>query len=255
MRHMARELARNALGYGGRVPVLRGMLVTLHRVRYRNHPWMRQHPFDRSYGISTNGFLPRWLLRSGTAADAHTTVYAGCQPSCLRQALSVVPRLESRAFVDLGCGKGRALVVASEFPFRRILGVELTPALAPIVRRNAAIVRRRYPKRTAIDVVEGDATEVQLPEGDLVIFLYNSFGQELVARLAARIEEAVEAGGREVFFVYENPACREVIDARPGFALWFCKRVPCDASEVGFAAGDSDAVAVWRIGSLTSASA
>src|SRR5215470_7346670 len=41
-------------------------------------------------------------------------------------------------FIDIGSGKGRTLLMASDYPFRRILGVELLPELDRTARENIA---------------------------------------------------------------------------------------------------------------------
>jgi SAM-dependent methyltransferase len=245
---MNTELIGRLLGHGSRIPVLRSVLTRLHRLAHWNEPWMRVHPFDTAYGTTTSGRLPAWLLRSGNAADAHATAYAGCQPSCLRHALAVIPDPEDHSFVDLGCGKGRALVIASELPFRRILGIELAPGLVVDARRNARIVKGRYPLRTPIEVIEGDATTAVFPDGDLVVFLYHSFGPELIGRMLSRVTDAVAAVDRTIFLIYENPVYGALVDSNAAFARWHCKTVPCDPSDVGFAPDDEDTVVVWRVG-------
>ncbi len=243
-----KESLRNVLGYGSRIPVVREMLTTIYRVRNRHEPWMRRHPFDSSYGTTTNGTLPPWLLRSGGIADEHVTAYAGCQPSCLRQALTAIPQPEDYTFVDLGCGKGRALILASELPFKRILGIELAPGLVTIARRNARIISKLHPQRTPIEAVKGDATTFPLPEGNLVIFLYHSFGPELVARMLSRMADAVAGTDRTIFFIYENPVYGQLVDSTGKFTRWYGENVPCMTSEAGFAPDNSDIVVIWRIG-------
>lgn len=243
-----KDLIRGVLGYGSRIPFVRGMLTTLHYVKHRRDPWMRRHPFDIEYDTTTNGWLPSWLLRSGEVADAHTTAYAGCQPSCLRRALTGIPQPEDYTFVDLGCGKGRALIVASELPFRKILGIELAPGLATVARHNAQIVREKYPQRTKIEVVRGDATTVPLPEGNLVIFLYHSFGPQLVARMLSRITTAVVGTKRAIFLIYENPVYGAMVDGIEKFKRWYGENVPCTPNEIGFSPDDSETVVIWRIG-------
>lgn len=235
------------LGYGVRVPLLRGILTNLHYLRYRDEPWMRKHPFDIEYGITTNGSLPPWLLRSGEPADAHITGYAGCQPSCLRRALMAIPQPGNYTFIDLGCGKGRALVVASELSFRRILGIELARGLVTVARQNAQIIRKRYPQRTEIEVVGGDVTAFPFPEGNLAIFLYHSFGPELVALMLSRIRGAVVETERTVFLIYENPVYGSMIDAIEEFTRLYGENVSCAPEEVGFAPDDSETVVIWRI--------
>lgn len=221
------------------------MLVALYNLKNRNQPWMRRHPIDAAYGTATNGDLPPWLLSTGSAADAHTTAYAGCHPSALRDALASIPGPERRSFVDLGCGKGRALLVASEQPFRRILGIELAPGLVATARRNAAILARGHPDRTPIEVRHGDATAFALPDGDLVVFFYHAFGRPLIATVLATL--AAAAAGREIFLVYENPVHGDMMDAA-GLARWHARTVPGDPDEAGCAEDDSETIVAWRLG-------
>jgi SAM-dependent methyltransferase len=71
----------------------------------------------------------------------------------------LLPRISDRTFIDLGCGEGRALVIASEFPFRAIVGVELSPALCATATANAAVIANRFPDRMPIQIVQADAGE------------------------------------------------------------------------------------------------
>jgi SAM-dependent methyltransferase len=110
--------------------------------------WHLLHPFDRSHGTDTSGFIPAEELPSSPYDLAKKHCYGGSQPSIIRSALAALPSLESFTFIDLGCGKGRPLLVASEFPFRDIVGVEISPSLAADARANASILRQRFPART-----------------------------------------------------------------------------------------------------------
>ena len=237
-RHLARIAAMG--------PVHRA-LFALRRIRKADDPFSRTHPFDVEYGVRTSGFLPAWLLWSGLPADAHSTAYAGCQPSCLRAAIRSIPGLERSHFVDLGCGMGRALIVASEFPFAGIMGVELSSALARTAARNIRAVATRHSWRPAVTVCEGDASEVAFPSGYLVVFLYHSFGSALVERVARRVAAHVGDDG-EAFFIYENPVHGAVLDAMAEYTRWSAAYVHHDPQERGFGPEDGEAVIVWRAG-------
>ena len=238
---------RDVMGHCARVPLVRQMLIGLQNVRLRNHPYMRRHPFDVQYGIETSGLVPPWMLRTGTIADAHAHAYAGCQPSCLRRALSILPHPQKLTFVDLGCGKGRGLVVASERQFGRILGIELAPSMVAVAERNSRIIRRMHPQRTPIEVVQGDASAVSLPSGDLALFLHHSFGRQLVQQLVKRIVDLGGQADREIFFIYENPVYGDVVEETKLFTKFFEAVIPCTPEEQGYAPDDCDKVAVWRI--------
>lgn len=235
-----------------------------HRVRHalKNLPganalygggWDRKHPFDDAHGTDTSGTVSARELRAkgDHEALAHVTVYGGSQPSVLREALSTVPQPNSCTFIDLGCGKGRPLLVASELPFRDIVGVELSPELAHVARVNAAIVAGRFPQRTPVRVEVGDATAFPLPAGNVVVFLYHPFGQEQVQKVVHALEAALLADRqRAVFVVYYNPVHGDCFDASRLLARRFARMLPYAPEERGFGPDLSDAVVIWQGGDV-----
>jgi SAM-dependent methyltransferase len=210
--------------------------------------WDRIHPFDRSHGTDTSGFVSPTALPESDGARVHAVCYAGSQPSLVRLALTALPALEACTFVDLGCGKGRALLVASEFPFRDILGVELSAPLARIARRNSVLIARRHPQRTAISVIVADASVFPLPAGDLVLYLYHPFDARLVARVVEGVEAALAAQRRCVYVVYYNPVAGHCFDASPRLRRRFARTLPHAAAERGYAPDETDTVVIWQGG-------
>ena len=84
----------------------------------------------------------------------------------------------------MGAGMGRAVLsLASEMGFKEVVGVELHPTLVGIARRNVAIWRKAGRERGPMRIVEGDAAEFELPEGPVVVFLFNPFGAAVLRRL------------------------------------------------------------------------
>ena len=252
MRAAAARILKPVLVTLCRYQASRALVHFVHRHVSGKEAWNRRHPYDEAHGISTHGYLPGWLLPTGSASDTHNSGYAGCQPSCLRRGLSSIPDPARFSYFDVGCGKGRSLAVASEFPFRRIVGVEIAPEVAAVAKANAAILRQRYPSRTSVEVMAADASLAPLPEGDLVVFLYHSFGRPLLELLVSRL--VASGAGREIFFVYENPVNGSLLDATPGFIRWQAETVRCEPAEVGFAPDDSETVVTWRWGGEKSAS-
>lgn len=210
--------------------------------------WDRIHPFDRTLGTDTSGWVSPLELPRAEAARAHAICYAGSQPSLLRLALAELPALDTCTFVDLGCGKGRALLVASEFPFHDILGVELSAPLARIAERNAALIARRFPQRTPIAIAVADASTFPLPAGNLVLFLYHPFGAALVARVAAGVEAAIAAERRAVHVVYYNPVAGHCFDASKRLRRRYARMLPYAAEERGFGPDAADTVVIWEGG-------
>src|SRR5450755_1309381 len=101
------------------------------------------HPFDQMHGVDTSGLVPAKHLVTGHANDEHVTAYYGVAPSILRTLIdkwreTIPPHpIHRYTFLDIGAGKGRGLLVASEYHFKKVVGIELNPALAAIGRKNA----------------------------------------------------------------------------------------------------------------------
>src|SRR5208283_3490988 len=99
---------------------------------------------DQMHGVDTSGLVPANHLLTGHPNDRHVTAYYGVAPSILRALIrrwreTVPPHpIHRYTFIDIGAGKGRGLLVASEFHFRKVVGIELNPALAAIARSNVA---------------------------------------------------------------------------------------------------------------------
>jgi SAM-dependent methyltransferase len=203
------------------------------------------HPIDSQYAIRTSGALPGSVLRVGYSAKKNAG-YFGSQPSIIRRALNIIPNHNDAVFIDVGCGKGRALVVASEFPFRSIIGVELSPELAELAEENSQVVARNFPKRTPITVVNTDALNYGLPEGHLVIYLYNPFGKDLIRRLLTNIETALLEGDRQIRIIYYNPVCGDIFDRSSMLRRIYAESIPYDSAEMGFGPDSSDVVIIWQ---------
>jgi hypothetical protein len=142
LRHCLRSIGSAPLVYPIiNTPAIKSVLsaLPLSRALYGSK-WDRKHPFDREFGTDTSGFLAGDDIATGHPAEEHGSPYAGAQPSVLRRVLDTLPNLERCTFIDLGCGKGRPMLIASEYPFRDIVGVELSPQLAAAAQRNADIM-------------------------------------------------------------------------------------------------------------------
>ena len=134
-------------------------------------------------------------------------------------ALAANPGVDFRqlVFIDLGSGKGRALLMASDYPFRRIVGVELLPALNVAAKENIARYRSESQKCFAIESVCADATEFVLPDGPIVIFLFNPLSESRLRKVIANLEESLRVHPRIVYALYHNPLLDHVLEERVAF--------------------------------------
>jgi SAM-dependent methyltransferase len=203
---------------------LLGTLRALPKALTRSGPALGPHPFDQRYGTDTSGLIGGGSLATGHSHDVYITAYAGIAPSRLEAALDRwrasigSARVEDYTFVDLGCGKGRALLLASRMPFREVIGIELNPQLAAIAQHNVERWKDLSEARSQITIQIGDATTPSLPDGPTVLFLYNSFAEPLVQRLAENLDRASTA--RSVEVIYQNADFAHAFATQPS-----CKKL------------------------------
>lgn len=164
----------------------------------------RDHSFDRRFGTDTAGSVPATDLGiEDPRTREQAILYLPSPADVTRWMLRTVNVEPSRCtFVDLGCGKGRVLLVASERPFERIVGVEISPALVAVARANAGKVREAEPGRTPIEVECVDAATFAFPEVDLLVHLYHPFEADLLARVLAQLGSSWRARPRRVVVAY-----------------------------------------------------
>lgn len=225
-------------------PVVKKILVKLPVIRRLYAGERYSHPIDRLYGIDTSGFVPAEELNSSLATRIN--FYLGSQPSIVRRALTALPKVTDYSFVDLGCGKGRVIIVAAEYPFREIIGVEISPNLVQIARSNVEKMKGNLPSSSNIQIIEGDATKFR-PQGKrIVFFTYHAFGIELMREFLKNLEAGLGRTIEHCFFVYYNPVCGSVFDASSALTRWFADTIPYHSSEIGFGPDIGDGVVIWQ---------
>jgi hypothetical protein len=169
--------------------------------------------FDWTRHVRTGGYLPLdGLTLAGGAKPGHE--YLAIRPRGARAALADLPvrNYADYTFVDLGSGKGRMLFLAAEYPFRRIIGVELARELHEAALQN--IRRYRSPKQRCreIESIYMDAANYVFPDQPLVISLFNPFGPSVLREVLDRLNASAAAHPREVILILLYPEAARVIE-------------------------------------------
>jgi hypothetical protein len=164
--------------------------------------------FDRRFGVDT-------LETTGDRALPAVPFGIPYAPTKIKRLKEIFGQLRVSypdfIFLDVGSGKGRALLVASEFPFKRIIGVEFLPELNSIAEKNIRAYRSKTQKCSAIESLCCDATAYCIPPGNTVIFLSNPFEHPIVSRLMTNLRESLQSHSRQIYLIYHNPVCHNVI--------------------------------------------
>jgi hypothetical protein len=208
------------------ISLYRGLLPSYQAVRNRARE--RDQEFDRKYGVETSCiFHPTESAVRGNNW-IYGVRYQSTDPIWFRRVIKELSLpYEEFVFIDYGSGKGRALLLAAGFRFKRVVGIEYCEDLNTIAQQNLL----RYPDASKlckdIDLVCMDATEYRLPNEPLVLFFYNPFGRPVMEKVVKNVVDSFELNPRRMIIIYLTPEYADLWDkvwflkrSRPGHAIW-----------------------------------
>lgn len=214
--------ARSAIerhGLGGIAPLL------AHNFKHYwktlgSHPRPVRHQFDEQFQTETEEISEIGSLDVHSPTAKYGKRYEPSAPRLVRRILSGLKiRYGDFMFLDFGAGKGRVLLIASEFPFARIVGIEFSAQLVKAARQNVSRYRSPLQKTLQIDVLLADVTEYEVPNAPLVCYFYNPFHNPILEQVETRLRTSIETCQREIYVIYVHPEHREVFDKSEAWTL------------------------------------
>ena len=186
-----------------------------------------QHPFDLEFGVRTSGLIAGRDLTTGHIHDRHNTAYYGVAPSVFQslirrwQRSKPVAPIEEFTFVDLGAGMGRAMLLASKFPFREVVGVELHPALVRTAKKNLTVWRAGGRGLAPLRIQMEDAAQFIFPPNPTLVFLFNPFGATVLRRVMSGVATQFATRPNQLDLIYVNCEQESVLATNPGLKRIF----------------------------------
>ena len=157
--------------------------------------------FERRSGIRTSEVV---RLEDLGLAGEDRWYYAPSGWLALRR---IMPRREvSRddVFIDLGSGMGRAVYQAARYPFKRVIGVELSKELNDIAIENLEHASGRLVCKD-VELVNSDVLDYEIPDDVTVVYLANPFTGTIFSRVIDMLKESLERSPRLLRIIYVNP--------------------------------------------------
>jgi len=185
----------------GGVPGFRRLFSFLIRILIKIHAYL-DGSFDRKYGVDTSGNFDYSSL-TGANKNIHlATGYEAIAVKMFRQIMRCLTiSFNQFEFIDFGSGKGRVLILASEYGFKKIIGVEFLPELHQIAAKNVMIYERHVRKASNIETICMDATEFPIPVAPLVIFSFNPFTGKVLERVLNNITISHANNARKIILI------------------------------------------------------
>ena len=182
-----------------------GLLLYLTPARRRARAAARDRDlaFDRKWGVDTSGMMIPSASDVVGSSWEFGSRYQGVDVESLEQKLRDLEiDFQQFTFVDFGSGKGRAVLVAAQLPFRRVVGVEYSESLNQIAIQNLARFPAKALQCPQIDLICSDAAKFSIPDGPLVLFLYNPFGEAVMAQVVQNVSTALKREPRRIVVLY-----------------------------------------------------
>jgi SAM-dependent methyltransferase len=170
---------------------------------------------ERDLGIKTFGAHAPDELSIGADSILGGHLYQPSSSVIFEKAMNQLPfNFTNKVFLDIGSGKGRALVLAAEAGFKKVIGVEYASELNDMAHVNIEKVRDRFPN-TEFILEEGDALQFDIPDEVDVIYLFNPFDEEAMRGLMKKVKPAFNRS-KQTHLVYVHPVHSSVLEKELG---------------------------------------
>jgi SAM-dependent methyltransferase len=159
---------------------------------------------EKKYNISTTGADELKDLSKKGIDTSHATMYMPISYTLLEHLFKQLPVTANRHFLDIGCGKGRAMCVAAYNGYTKITGIDFSEKFCEDARHNLNNVKKTFPK-IHYTVYAADAMNYDIPPTADCLFLFNPFDVVVMTAVVFNIMDSARMHPREIFVVYANP--------------------------------------------------
>ena len=185
---------------------------------------------EKKYGINTTGADELFKLEKQGIDISHATIYMPVSYTLIEEAFkqlnaSKLPSTKPLShFLDIGCGKGRALCVAAHQGFKKVTGLDFARDLCEQAKENLTITKQKIPC-LEYKVINNDAFYFEIPDDVDCIFFFNPFDEIIMSAVVNNIFESLQSNPRKISIIYINPLHKEYF-LKAGFTeTWYNKKM------------------------------
>lgn len=176
----------------------RGLVNTFKLLSYENK-------YEKQLGINTHSIVNLDKLTLAGLSSEQNHHYQGASYYILFKVFEKLPnQLKNKGFIDFGCGKGRAIFVAEQCSFTKLIGVDIAKELIDEANEN----KKNYTlknKNSSIAFIYSDATTFDIPSDACVFYFFNPFGEDIMRKVLTNVKSSVAEFPREIKCIYLNP--------------------------------------------------
>jgi SAM-dependent methyltransferase len=174
--------------------------------------------YDWDHRVDTTSATVSW--RDRLLGEFHSA-YQPTEPALFREMMETMSGLgivfQDLTFIDVGSGKGRVLLMAADYPFRRVLGIELLADLHQVAQANIQAYKGESQRCFDVEAVATDAREFAFPAEPSVLYLFNPLPESALIEMMSNLERSLLENPRTVFVLYHNPLLEHVLARQSKF--------------------------------------
>jgi SAM-dependent methyltransferase len=170
--------------------------------------------FDRTHNVDTGGKIHPAAMHDIESENwIYSPIYEPTRVELFEQMIDASDIEPHRfSFIDYGSGKGRVLLLAARFPFRRVVGVEFSPKLHRIAERNLRSIRFADRRCGPVESICMDAVHFRIPEESVVLYFFNPFERTIMSSVRDNVVRSYEGNPKSIVIIYLEPRHSDVWD-------------------------------------------
>jgi SAM-dependent methyltransferase len=161
--------------------------------------------FDWKYGTETRKYIETASIQTESFHKGEGHKYGPLQVPFFQRVFVPNGPISSRTcYIDFGCGKGRALILAALSGFLEIIGIEYSKAICAICKDNIEKFRSRTGSLAKFEIIHCDAVDYSIPDNASVMVFYDPFELSIFEKVVSNIANSLRRAPRDVYIVYFN---------------------------------------------------
>ena len=179
---------------------------------------------EKKYGISTTGADELASLEKQGIDIEHATIYMPAPYDLLEWAFQKIPIHTCKHFIDIGCGKGRALCVAAHFGVPKLTGIDFSKAFCNEAAENLTRTREKFPA-IQFSILHHDAFYFAIPPEADYLFLFNPFDDVIMSGVLENLTISLQQNPRPFTVIYFNPLQKQLFIEAGFRQLYYHKKM------------------------------
>ena len=176
------------------------------------YSYFYDYMYDLKYGIDTHSWVDLDELDVNENQREHAVLYQATRVVPLKRLFKDLNLPKNHVFIDIGSGKGRVLLIAADYGFKKIKGIEFSKSLCAKAENNILRFRKKKKVATEIAIINIDAKDYQFEDDESVFFLFNPFDDIILKEVLDNIYISLKRHKRQIWMIYANAVHKNLIE-------------------------------------------